>query len=710
VADGVRNPFEELIEDPDLAAAESPTARLRRLAEALLDHPAASRPLRAHLDRVRERLGAGHPAPPPAPAPAEDPAQAAGPGTGAARRPKPLAPPRPVYRRLHAFAFDPSVAQRLETRDIATVTLDVPWERLAPGPVGEYLEVIDVDPTSGCFYAPVDLDHPHVLAQQGLPPSEGSPQFHQQMVYAVARLTIARFEKALGRKALWAPREVAGRPHDDAVEVRRLRIYPHALREANAYYSPGRKALLFGYFRASDEDPGDHLPGGFVFTALSHDIVAHETSHALLDGMHRKFNHPTNLDMLGFHEAFADVVALLQHFTFPEIVRDQIARTRGALRNQANLLGELASEFGRALGTRSALRDYIGRIDPVTKTWSPHAPNPADYSDAVEPHARGAILVAAVFDAFLSIYERRTRDLVRLATAGTGVLPAGDLHPDLVNRLAGEASRSADHVLRMCIRALDYCPPVDLTFGEYLRALITADHDLVRDDDLGYRVAFVEAFRRRGLYPRDVRALSEDALLWRGPDSDDAKPSPELLEVFASLRPHARSHLDEPSRSVLFHKARALRALLHARLEAVLARQPAACGDARLLGLDLAKTRSFEVHSARFADRVGPDGQLAPQCIIELLQRVEGDLARSKRGGVADRFEGGATVILALRDGDRDDVGVRYIVRKSLGSEARLERQLAFHESRATGTPWNTYFGMRMASARLEPFAAAHRS
>ena len=32
--------------------------------------------------------------------------------------------------------------------------------------------------------------------------------------------------------------------------MRRLRIYAHALRERNAYYSPDKKALLFGYFPA----------------------------------------------------------------------------------------------------------------------------------------------------------------------------------------------------------------------------------------------------------------------------------------------------------------------------------------------------------------------------------------------------------------------------------------------------------------------------
>ena len=66
----------------------------------------------------------------------------------------------------------------------------------------------------------------------------------------------------------------------------------------------------------------------------------------------------------------------------------------------------------------------------------------------------------------------------------------------------------------MCIRALDYCPAVDITFGEYLRALITADVDLVPDDRYGYRVAFMEAFRDRGILPRDVRTVSEETLAW----------------------------------------------------------------------------------------------------------------------------------------------------------------------------------------------------
>src|SRR6266581_6035294 len=120
---------------------------------------------------------------------------------------------RPPFRRLRAYAFDPSLSMQLENALVNVVTMKVPWEFeletgkdiLQPGPVGEYLEVVDVDPASDCFYAPVDLNQPYLLAQDGLAPSEGNPQFHQQMVYAVAMTTIRNFEQALGRIAFWSP-------------------------------------------------------------------------------------------------------------------------------------------------------------------------------------------------------------------------------------------------------------------------------------------------------------------------------------------------------------------------------------------------------------------------------------------------------------------------------------------------------------------------
>ena len=170
----------------------------------------------------------------------------------------------------------------------------------------------------------------------------------------------------MGRKILWSPRRVKN-PTIFEEYIPKLRVYPHAMREANAYYSPLKKSLLFGYFSSTPADETLQMPDSLVFTCLSHDIIAHETTHAIIDGMHNYYNEPTNPDMLAFHEAFADIVALFQHFTFPEVLKHQIARTKGDLSSQ-NLLGQLAQEFGSAIGGYGSLRDALGKIDGGTKT------------------------------------------------------------------------------------------------------------------------------------------------------------------------------------------------------------------------------------------------------------------------------------------------------------------------------------------------------
>ncbi|HEX4614229.1 MAG TPA: hypothetical protein VH092_39040, partial [Urbifossiella sp.] len=121
-------------------------------------------------------------------------------------------PPAPPHRRLRVFSFDPLLATDPGSMGMASVVVKLDWDdesadgaKLQPGPIGEYLEVVDYDPASRCFYPPVDLNHPSLLAQDGMPLSETEPRFHQQMVYAVGMATIAVFERALGRAVLWSP-------------------------------------------------------------------------------------------------------------------------------------------------------------------------------------------------------------------------------------------------------------------------------------------------------------------------------------------------------------------------------------------------------------------------------------------------------------------------------------------------------------------------
>jgi subtilisin family serine protease len=639
------------------------------------------------------------------------------PGSGVLKAPKEVVPPvprvcevepsigDPPFRRIRTYAADPSFSTRLETASINEVVLKVRWEELDPGPTGEYLEVIDSDAADGASYAPVDLDEPRLLAQDGWAPSEGNPAFHQQMVYAVAMKTIEYFEHALGRPVLWRPRINPENPFDDSLFVRRLRIRPHALRQANAFYSPTELALLFGYFEASADNPGQFVPGSRIYSCLSHDIIAHETTHAILDGMHRRYNEPTNPDVLALHEAFADIVALMQHFTIPEVLEREISRTRGDLEGETTL-GSLAIQFGYASSGRGALREAIGRIDE-RGVWTRLKPDPAELQKRVTPHARGAILVAAVFDAFLSIYKSRTADLLRIYTGGTGVLPSGAIHPDLVRRLASEAAKSAKHVLTMCIRALDYIPPVDITFGEYLRGIITADFDLMADDRYNYRVAFVEAFRARGIYPRDLDTLSVDTLRWQGLDlsalskKDQSAVWQQYADVVERLKRYADACLYINDRETLFTETRKQRVALHRALKKAFAATPKFSAELGISpkGSDAA-THDFEVHTLRRSLKTGAGGQQIPQVVVALTQSrgIEVD-------GNKHVFYGGSTLVV-----DLSKTKVEYRIMKNINSKSspdkpsRLDRTVEFLRE----VNQDPLRALLFAPDRPEPFAALH--
>ncbi len=396
----------------------------------------------------------------------------------------------PARRRLRTFAFDP-MTTRLSSRYLV---VDVRFEKnLAPGPSGALVQVVDRDAARDCWYRAVDLDDPAALAADGLQPSESDPRSHQQVVYAVAMAVIERFEQFLGRRFRWRSDDV-------------LVLVPHAFEGRNAFFDPRRSAVLFGYYRADVDDPGANLPGQMMFTCLSSDVVAHEVTHALLHRVRRDFDIPTNDDVFAWHEAFADLVALFQHFAYADIVRRALADADGDIARGAGLL-DLAQEFGASTGRGAALRSAIQDGDPT----------PARFNAATEPHERGACFVAAVFDAFRDVYRTRTSDLLRIATGGTGVLPRGSLHPDLVGRLADDAVATADQLLGIVVRALDYLPVVDPTFGDVVRAIVTADRDLYPEDPGRLRMTLVEALRRRGIYPDEVLSLAEGNLSWPGP-------------------------------------------------------------------------------------------------------------------------------------------------------------------------------------------------
>lgn len=607
----------------------------------------------------------------------------------------------PAARRpLKIFASDPLLGRTFGNR----ARIDVVNETIEPGPVGARLEVIDYDSAQKCFYQPVDLNLPAILLQGGLEPSEADPRFHQQMVYAVAMRTLENFDRALGRVIQLGSsnrRRSGGFP--------RLRLFPHAFYGANAFYSPTLNAVLFGYFRAEADDVGGNLPGQTVFTCLSHDVIAHEMTHAIVDRLRPLFMEPSNPDVLAFHEGFADIIALLQHFSFQDILKEQLQRTRLDICSPT-ILVQLAQQFGFATGGGKALRSALDT--PGTRL-----------SDAVaEPHQRGSILVAAVFDGFFKTYQRRINDLIRIATGGTGTLPQGDLHPDLVNRVAAEASRTAQRVLDMCIRAFDYMPPVDVTFGDFLRAMITADYELVPQDEFDCRGAMIEAFRMRGIFPAGVGSLAEESLLWenvenRLPPLDSGAASligkafVKAMQAFDTTWERAASGAgaDDPTQ---FSSADAgedfevdvnhdLAAELHAY----------AYANAAALGLSLAPERKIQVRGFHPVFRVAPNGRLLIELVAQFAQ-VD-NATNDALGGVP--FRGGCTLVAS------SDGRCRYLISKPMIdsadprsaalARARHAQQAAFVQAcdlRDAMTPYRAAASQANRMRELMDFANLH--
>ncbi len=399
--------------------------------------------------------------------------------------------PKPFEtRKLTVVAQDPSIRKGGR---ILTTRLTVPAESITPGPSGTRVRVIDYDTRSGTLYKP---RRSHLLDDLYEDISDddilGKPDFHAQNVYAIVSSTLARFEAALGRHVSWAFK-------DNAHQVK---VAPHAFQDANAFYSRDDEALAFGYFR------GKKTP--WVFTCLSFDIVAHEATHAILDGIRPSFDRPSSPDQAAFHEAFADIIALLSVLQNAEIVDFALgpdaAGSKGMLtKSQLEfdhlddaLFFRLAEQMGKELDPfrNQALRNSIDL---------PYG-NYFDDDEFREPHRRGEILVAAILNSFLSVWVQRLQPVIgiqsKLANRG---------------RVVEEGCKAASHLQKIAIRALDYLPPTEVTFGDFLSALITADSDVCHDDSVyNYRDRLLKGFADYFIVPSSSTA--EQTGKWQKPD------------------------------------------------------------------------------------------------------------------------------------------------------------------------------------------------
>jgi hypothetical protein len=449
---------------------------------------------------------------------------------------------------------------------VCTTKVQVPGGWLEPGPRDHRFHVVDFDISSG--HPPAD-PIPFTIGNAGrwefddkferarLPASViRDRDVHAQQVWAIAASTLGRFEQAIGRRICWQ------------FPCAQLFLVPHGFAEANAYYDRSSRGVFFGFVPQRGHDN--------VYSCLSSDVVAHEVSHAILDGLRQRYLGGALCDGLAFHEALADIVALFSAITSVDTVRAELSRelTRSVRRGGSQVISDelrrgalfgLAAELGTSLGQSGGLRRSVTLEPDSTYLQQP---------EFGEPHRRGEVLVAAMMRTLLAIWSLRIVELD----------PDGRTYLD---RAAEEGATAAIQLLGMLLRAIDYMPPIDLELPDVFDAIVHADEVVVPTQRLDYREALRDTFAGYGLIARR-REVTRPLLL------DGA--SLDYRQINASS---LRSDSAEVYR-FLWQNAEAI-------------------GFRRLYYTD--------VESIHPVTRVGPDGLIHHETIVTYTQRVDGSLA-----------------------------------------------------------------------------------
>ena len=208
-----------------------------------------------------------------------------------------------------------------------------------------------------------------------------TPQFDAVHTFAVVRQTLTMYQRSLSSAGAEMPLPWQW---NSSIDTAPLQIFPYGLPNVmNAFYSRAQSCLKFGDFVPSGQTER-------VFTCRSFDIVAHETGHAVLDGLKPQWllaDAPPQTG--GLHESFGDLTAIFLALSQLDQCEAVVAQTKARLHDKT-FLADIAEQFGLALGGTTGLRN---------------ADNDLTLSQAgTQVHAISQVFTGAVYDILADLF------------------------------------------------------------------------------------------------------------------------------------------------------------------------------------------------------------------------------------------------------------------------------------------------------------------
>src|SRR5829696_174399 len=389
---------------------------------------------------------------------------------------------------------DPVVTNYKDIKPTEQITVEA--DVFLDGPVSPRVAVVDFEPDSGALAAPARFAAPKARARRGSydvphPVSMGDPDVHPiataVSVFGAVHKTIGMFEEpdALGRSVDWA------------FDAPQLLVVPRAGQMANAYYERESHSLQFFFFA----DPT--RAGRSIHTSNSQDIVAHETAHALLDGIAPDLYAAISPQSLAIHDAVADLASLLVSLRCRELTRRVLQDTWGQIDN-SNAFSGLAEQFATALDPE---RNYLRNLNNRTRVQD--VPSHG-------PHELSTVLSGAFYTLLRMTYEELRGHYASKSMPDPTVVAEPEANYVEKTATAGEPRRStrstsgalgsnekalfiaAERIKRTLVRGLDYLPPGDVNFADLARAVLASD-EASHPDSSTLREWLVQEFITRGI-------------------------------------------------------------------------------------------------------------------------------------------------------------------------------------------------------------------